>query len=45
MRSALVDLKLSSLVVIHAGEHTYPLHERAHAVSAARVLVDILPLG
>ena len=44
MRSALVDLKLPTLDVIHAGDHTFELGERIRAVSAARLLTDILPL-
>ena len=45
MRSALVDLRLSSLDVIHAGDTTYPLSEQIRAVSAARILGDIAPLA
>jgi hypothetical protein len=44
MRSALVDLKLPTLDVIHAGDHTFELGDRIRAVSAARLLADILPL-
>jgi uncharacterized protein len=44
MRSALADLGLSSLDVIHAGDRTFALHERIRAVSIARLLDDIAPL-
>ena len=44
MRSALADLELTSLDVIHAGDHTFPLHDRIRAVSATRFLSDIRPL-
>jgi predicted AAA+ superfamily ATPase len=44
MRHARQDLKLSSLDVIHAGEHTYPLAEGVRAVAFARLLQDIAPL-
>ena len=44
MRRALVDLDLASLDVIHAGERTFPLHERIRAVSVSHMLRDIRPL-
>jgi len=44
MRSALKDLRLSSLDVIHAGEHTFMLNESVRAVSFSRLLDDIEPL-
>ncbi len=44
MRHALDDLKLTSLDVIHAGEHTFPLNERIRAVGISRLLQDIPPL-
>ena len=44
MRRALVDLDLASLDVIHAGERTFPLHERIRAVGLSRMLRDIPPL-
>lgn len=43
MRSALQDLRLSSLDVIHAGEHTFMLNESIRAVSFSRLLDDIEP--
>ena len=44
MRSALSDLKLNRLDVIHAGENTFPLSENIRAVSWQRLLVDVQPL-
>jgi hypothetical protein len=44
IRAALLDLKLESLDVIHAGQKTYPLADRVRAVSLQRVLTDLLPL-
>lgn len=44
LRSALSDLNLSSLDVIHAGERTFDLHEQIRAVSISRLLDDIKPL-
>ena len=41
MRSALRDLKLDKLIVVHAGDSSYPLAERIHAVSAHRLLADL----
>ena len=44
MRTALKDLRLSSLDVIHAGDHTFELASRVRAVSLARLLQDVRPL-
>jgi predicted AAA+ superfamily ATPase len=44
MRTALADLKLSQLDVIHAGEHTFPLDRRIRAVALSRILDDLKPL-
>ncbi len=44
MRSALKDLKLDRLDVVHAGERTSPLAEGVRAVAAKRLLEDIEPL-
>ena len=44
MRSALSDLKLNRLDVIHAGENNFPLAEKIRAVSWQRLLLDIQPL-
>jgi predicted AAA+ superfamily ATPase len=40
MRSALDDLQLDRMVVVHAGTHRFPLADRVEAVPAARVLID-----
>jgi predicted AAA+ superfamily ATPase len=44
MRTALTDLGLDSIDVIHAGSETYPLHRKMRAVSLERLLVDVKPL-
>ena len=44
MRNALSDLKLQSLDVIHAGDQTFPMHEKVRAVSFIRLLQDLPPL-
>jgi predicted AAA+ superfamily ATPase len=44
MRSALEDLRLAQLDVIHAGDRTFGLAPRIRAVSLARLLDDIHPL-
>lgn len=44
MHTALADLNLHRLDVIHAGEATFPLAERVRAVSWLRLLEDIQPL-
>lgn len=44
MRSAIESLRLDSLDVVHAGDHTYPLGERIRAVAMARVHEDVAPL-
>jgi hypothetical protein len=44
MRSALTDLRLHRLDVIHAGEGTFPLADRVRAVALGRLLRDIQPL-
>lgn len=40
MRSALKDLGLSRIVVVHAGEHRYPLGDRIEAVPAREALTS-----
>jgi len=45
MRSALTDLKLQSLDIIHAGESTFQLDKRVRAVSFSRVLTDLKALS
>ena len=44
MRSALNDLKLDSLEVIHSGRRTFSLADRTRAVSVHRMLEDVAPL-
>lgn len=44
MHVAMQDLKLESLDVIHAGEHTFPLSRTIRAVAALRMFEDIEPL-
>lgn len=44
MRSALTDLHLTRLDVIHAGRATFPLAPRVRAIGASRVLDDIRPV-
>lgn len=44
MRSALADLRLRRLDVIHAGEETFPLDKKVRAVALIRLLVDLKPL-
>ena len=41
MRHALQDLKLDELIVVHAGDSSYPLAERIRAISAHRFLTDL----
>lgn len=41
MRHALADLKLTSLDVLHAGEHTFPLTPKIRAVAMSRLLTDV----
>jgi hypothetical protein len=45
MRTALEDVKLERIDVIHAGKETFPLTERIRAVSAHRIWDDIEPLA
>jgi predicted AAA+ superfamily ATPase len=44
IRTALADLKLDRLDVIHAGEPTFPLAERVRAVALGRLYEDLEPL-
>ncbi len=41
MRTAMADLGLRSLDVIHAGDHTFPLAKNIRAVAAGRLLDDL----
>jgi hypothetical protein len=45
MRTALTDLGLSRLDVIHAGDRTYGLAPRIRAVALGRLLDDVTPLA
>ena len=40
IRSALTDLKLDHVYLVHAGTHTFPLAERVTALPAATLLVE-----
>jgi predicted AAA+ superfamily ATPase len=44
MRSALSDLRLQHLYVIHAGEETYRLDPKIEAIPLSRLLSDLKPL-
>jgi predicted AAA+ superfamily ATPase len=44
MRSALEDLGLTSIDVIHAGSKTFDLAPKIRAVAACRLLNDVKPL-
>ena len=44
IRASLLDLRLDSVDVVHAGAKTYPLADRVRAVALARLLEDITPL-
>ncbi len=45
MKSALEDLKLQRLDVIHAGEETFPLGPKVRAVPLKRIFRDLEPLS
>jgi predicted AAA+ superfamily ATPase len=45
MRSALDDLRLTRLDVVHAGARTFPLAPRIRAVALGRLLEDLRPLS
>ena len=44
MAIARADLKLYSVEVIHAGDHTFPLADGVRAVGLARIHDDVPPL-
>jgi predicted AAA+ superfamily ATPase len=44
MRIALSDLKLNSIVVVHAGDTTFPLSEKITAMAFTHILDDLKPL-
>ena len=41
MRSALRDLELAELTVIHAGDHSFPMTENVRAVAAGRLMEEL----
>ena len=45
MHSALADLKLERLDVVHAGVHTFPLASQVRALALGRILEDLEPLS
>ena len=45
MHSALRNLKLDSIDVIHPGQHTFPLSDRIRAVALSRLFEDLEPFG
>ncbi|HVC94332.1 MAG TPA: ATP-binding protein [Pirellulales bacterium] len=45
MRSALADLNLTRLDVVHAGDSTFPLTKEVRAVAFRRLLDDVSPLA
>ena len=44
MRTAIADLGLSRLDVVHAGDETFPLDRSIRAVALPRLLEDLKPL-
>ena len=44
IRSAITDLRLGRLDVVHAGNDTYPLAKNVRAVAFSRLLTDVEPL-
>lgn len=44
MHTALADLRLERLDVVHAGDHTFPLADRVRALSLGQILTDLEPL-
>lgn len=44
MRSAMADLRLSRLDIVHAGESTYPVTRTVRTLAAARLLQDLRPI-
>ena len=43
LKTAVEVLQLDKAFVLHAGERTFPLHERVTAISAAHLLTDLTP--
>lgn len=44
MRSALTDLKLQRIYVVHPWNETFPMSEDVSAVGISRILEDLKPL-
>jgi len=44
MRSAMADLKLDRLDVVHAGRDSFPLARGVRAIALPRLLEDLEPL-
>jgi hypothetical protein len=44
MKSALTDLKLKRLDIIHAGEETFMIERKVRAVALSRLLKEIKPI-
>jgi hypothetical protein len=44
MRSAIESLKLDSLIIVHAGSHTFDLDDGIKAVSFSALAKEIKPL-
>ena len=44
MKTAIKDLKLKRLLVIHAGDKSYPMSEKIDAVAAGDILKEVEPL-
>ncbi len=44
IRSALSDLKLQHLDIIHAGEKTFPLDKNVRAIALSRLIKDLKPI-
>ncbi len=45
MRSAMNDLKLEALTLVHAGSDTFALAKNVRALSWQRIVADIRPLS
>ena len=45
IRSALADLALDRIDIVHAGDHTFPLAERVRALALCRLYDDLEPLS
>ena len=44
MQVALKDLRLHSISVIHAGDDTFPLGKKIHAIALAQLTEELEPL-